>query len=102
MSEKTTPVKANERPKYGPQRGGGPGHGMGGTGEKAANFGVSLRRLMSNLRPQRVGLIVAVTMGVLSVALGVVGPKILGRATDLMLAGIIGRQVGQEVPPVRG
>lgn len=99
MSEKTAPVKANERPKYGPQRGGGPGHGMGGTGEKAANFGVSLRRLMSNLRPQRVGLIVAVTMGVLSVALGVVGPKILGRATDLMLAGIIGRQVGQEVPP---
>ena len=64
MSEKTTPVKANERPKYGPaHRGGGPGggHGMGGSGEKAANFGVSLKRLLSNLRPERIALIIAVT-----------------------------------------
>ncbi|AQP48166.1 multidrug ABC transporter ATP-binding protein [Tessaracoccus aquimaris] len=101
MSEKTTPVKANERPKYGPaHRGGGPGggHGMGGSGEKAANFGVSLKRLLSNLRPERIALIIAVAMGVFSVALSVVGPKILGRATDLMLAGIMGRQIGKEVP----
>ena len=44
------PVKANERPKYAPQqRGGGPmGHGVG-TGEKAASFGPSLRRLLGRL-----------------------------------------------------
>ncbi len=99
MSEKTTPVKANARPKYGPARGGGPGgHGMGGSGEKAANFGVSLKRLIGHLRPQRVALIIAIAMGTLSVALGVVGPKILGRATDLILAGVMGRQLGKEVP----
>ncbi|SHJ98337.1 ATP-binding cassette, subfamily B [Tessaracoccus bendigoensis DSM 12906] len=100
MSRKTTPVKANARPKFGPQRGVGPGGGPhgGGTGEKAANFGVSLKRLTANLRPQRVALIVAVALGTLSVALSVVGPKILGMATDMMLAGIMGRQIGTQVP----
>ncbi|MBB1513143.1 ABC transporter ATP-binding protein [Tessaracoccus sp. MC1679] len=66
---------------------------MAGSGEKAANFKVSVRRLLSHLRPQRAGIILAIAMGVLSVALSVVGPKILGRATDLMLSGIIGGQM---------
>ncbi|MCG6568153.1 ABC transporter ATP-binding protein [Tessaracoccus sp. ZS01] len=86
------PVKANERPKHGPGRQMGPGgHGMG-TGEKAANFGVSARRLIRNLAPQRVAIITAIVLGTLSVALAVVGPKILGLATDKMLEGIIGKQ----------
>jgi ATP-binding cassette subfamily B multidrug efflux pump len=95
MSEnKAIPVKANERPKHAPTHRGGPGHGpMAGSGEKAANFKVSVRRLLSHLRPQRAGIILAIAMGVLSVALSVVGPKILGRATDLMLSGIIGGQM---------
>ena len=47
MSEKK--VKANKRPDYAPQR--GPGHGpMAGGGEKAANFTVSLRRLIRAMR----------------------------------------------------
>ena len=90
-----TPAKANERPKHGPTgRGHGPGgHGMGGTGEKAVNFKASVRRLLGHLRPQRAGIIAAIILGTLSVALAVVGPKILGRATDLLLAGFIGRQM---------
>ena len=88
--ENNTPVKANERPKHGPS-GRGMGHGpMRGSGEKAANFGVSLKRLVGHLRPQRLSITAAVILGIASVALSVVGPKILGRATDLMLAGIIG------------
>ncbi|HJE51227.1 MAG TPA: ABC transporter ATP-binding protein/permease, partial [Tessaracoccus flavescens] len=72
----------------------GGGHGgMGGTGEKAANFKVSAKRLVTQLRPQRAAIIGAIVMGVLSVALAVVGPKILGRATDLLLAGFIGQQL---------
>nr|WP_226996412.1 ABC transporter ATP-binding protein [Tessaracoccus flavus] len=71
----------------------GPGHGMGGTGEKAANFKVSVRRLLGHLRPQRASIGFAITLGVLSVALAVVGPKILGRATDLLLAGFLARQL---------
>ena len=94
MSEnKAVPVKANERPKHAPTHR-GPGHGpMAGSGEKAANFKVSVRRLLGHLRPQRAGILLAVTLGVLSVALSVVGPKILGRATDIMLSGIIGGQM---------
>lgn len=95
-----TKVTANKRPKFGPQRGGGPGGPMGGggTGEKAANFGTSLKRLMGYLRPQRIGIITAILLGILSVALSVVGPKVLGRATDMLLAGIIGKQMGGQVP----
>ena len=95
MSEnKAIPVKANERPKHAPTHRGGPGHGpMTGSGEKAANFKVSVRRLLGHLRPQRAGIILAIALGVASVALAVVGPKILGRATDLMLSGIIGAQM---------
>ena len=84
-------VKANERPKHGPT-GRGHGHGMGGTGEKAANFGASAKRLVRNLRPERFWITMAVVLGTLSVALAVVGPKILGMATDKMLEGIIGKQ----------
>ncbi|MEZ5084800.1 MAG: ABC transporter ATP-binding protein [Tessaracoccus sp.] len=91
--EGAVPVKANERPKHGPDRvGHGPG-GPVGTGEKAANFGVSVRRLVRTLRPQRTRVIVAIIFGTISVALGVVGPKILGRATDLMMAGWFSREM---------
>ena len=99
MSEKTevTEKKANERPKFGPGARRGPGGGGPGghmvAGEKAVNFLPSVKRLMGNLRPVRALVVVAVLIGTLSVALAVVGPKILGRATDMMLAGIIGAQM---------
>lgn len=89
-NQSNQPVKANARPKFGAQRGPGAGP-MGGSGEKAVNFTGSLRRLVGHLKPQRLGIGIAVTLGVLSVALSVVGPKILGTATDMMLAGIIGK-----------
>nr|WP_185975756.1 ABC transporter ATP-binding protein [Tessaracoccus rhinocerotis] len=66
---------------------------MAGTGEKAANFKQSLKRLVSALRPERAGMISAIVIGVISVALSVVGPKILGRATDLLLAGWISKDM---------
>ena len=102
MSEKTevTEKKANERPKFGPGARRGPGGGGPGghmvAGEKAVNFLPSVKRLMGNLRPVRALVIIAIAIGTLSVALSVVGPKILGRATDMMLAGIIG---SHEWPP---
>ncbi len=83
-------VKSNERIKEAQaNRQPGP-QAMGGTGEKAANFGVSIRRLLGRLRPQRVALTVAVLVGVTSVTLSVVGPKVLGMATDLVFAGALG------------
>jgi len=59
-------------------------------GEKAANFRTSLKRLLHELRPQRMRIIIAIMFGVAGVALSVVGPKILGQATTMLLAGLIG------------
>ncbi len=95
MSEKTDkPVQANKRPEDAAPRGGGPGgHGPSLPGEKAANFRSSLRRLLKTLRPQRARMIIAILFGIAGVTLSVVGPKILGQATNLLLAGLIGRNI---------
>nr|WP_253258611.1 ABC transporter ATP-binding protein [Pseudonocardia sp. N23] len=61
--------------------------------EKASNFGPSAKRLAGLLVPHRLGVAAVVALGVISVALNVIGPKILGHATDLIFAGVIGRQL---------
>ena len=78
--------KANERPRYGPQggmRGGPMAHGVG-TGEKAVNFGPTMKRLLGHLRPELVLVIVVIVMALASTIMTSVGPVILGRATDLI------------------
>jgi len=65
----------------------------GGPDQRSMDFKGSGKRLLAQFKPERVtlyGMLVAV---VLSVGLSVVGPKILGRATDLVFAGIVGRQM---------
>ncbi|MFE8937320.1 MULTISPECIES: ABC transporter ATP-binding protein [unclassified Streptomyces] len=73
----------------------GPGGRMmagGGPDQRSMDFKGSGRRLLRQLAPERGTLWVMLVAGVLSVAASVVGPKILGRATDLIFAGVIGRQ----------
>nr|WP_219106916.1 ABC transporter ATP-binding protein [Austwickia sp. TVS 96-490-7B] len=67
---------------------------MGGAlAQKSLDFSGSGRRLLGLLRPSRVHVITAVVLSVASVALSVVGPKVLGHATDLVFAGVIGRRL---------
>ncbi|MFU8887854.1 MAG: ABC transporter ATP-binding protein [Trueperaceae bacterium] len=66
-------------------------HGRGMVGQKALSFGPSLRRLAGYLAPQRVWVGFVVLAGIVSVALSSVGPRVLGRATDLIFAGLIGK-----------
>ena len=82
------PTKANERPKYGPQRGGGPmGHGPGGgSGEKAVSFGPSMKRLLGHLRPEIAMIIGVIVMTIFATIGNAVGPVILGQATDLIFS----------------
>ena len=75
------------------RRGGPPWAGMGQPAEKASDFGPSARRLMGLLRPERIGVVVVLVLGVVSVTLNVIGPKILGYATDLIFAGVLGQQL---------
>jgi ATP-binding cassette, subfamily B, multidrug efflux pump len=73
----------------------GPGgrgpHGMGMVGQKSMDFGGSSKRLLGRLRPQRLWLAVIFVSAVVSVALAAIGPRVLGRATDLIFAGSVGQ-----------
>ncbi|MFI5613014.1 ABC transporter ATP-binding protein [Amycolatopsis sp. NPDC051903] len=61
--------------------------------EKALDFKGSLARLLRLLRPQRAALIGVLVLGTASVALTVIGPKVLAQATDLIFAGVIGKNL---------
>jgi len=62
-------------------------------GQKADTFWPSLKRLLARLHPERHKAYAVLVLTVLSVAATAVGPWILGRATDLVFAGLIGRDV---------
>ncbi|WP_372452625.1 ABC transporter ATP-binding protein [Pseudonocardia nigra] len=75
-------------------RRGGPQWGsMGMPAEKSMDFGPSARRLVRRLLPERVGVVAVLVLGVISVTLNVIGPIVLGYATDVIFAGVIGRQL---------
>ena len=72
----------------------GPGHMMGGRpAEKSMDFVGSGRRLLGMLRPQRVTVAAVLLLGAASVTLSVLGPKILGHATNLIFDGVVGRRL---------
>jgi ATP-binding cassette, subfamily B, multidrug efflux pump len=87
--------KAPERPKYGPPAGGGGGRmwGQARPVEKSLNFLPSLKRLLGHLAPERVILSLAVLLAVAGIALNVMGPKILGMATDVIFTGVLGKSL---------
>jgi ATP-binding cassette subfamily B protein len=55
--------------------------------ERAKDFKGSLRRLAAMLRPERTLVIVSTLLGAGSVAASVLGPKLLGQATNIIFAG---------------
>ncbi len=78
---------ATERRRQG---GFGPGGGLGMPVEKSADFGDALRRLWKLLSTERFRLVVVLLLTFVSVGLVVVGPKLLGEATDVIFRGVIG------------
>ncbi|MCD4853380.1 ABC transporter ATP-binding protein/permease [Arthrobacter sp. AK01] len=76
----------------GPGRG-GPFAGMNIPAEKASNFGPSARRLLGTLRPERFWLTLVLVFAVVSVALSVIGPRLLGEGTNLIFAGVVSKQL---------
>jgi ATP-binding cassette, subfamily B, multidrug efflux pump len=83
----TATIKETERPTA--ARGFGPPGGI--PGDKSMNFGPSAKRLLRRLRPHRIQVFGVFLLAVASVGLSVLGPKILGRATDIIFAGAIGK-----------
>jgi ATP-binding cassette subfamily B multidrug efflux pump len=72
--------------------------GMLAGAAKPANFGKSFRRLVDRLAPERRLVALVIVMAVFSVAFAVIGPKILGNATNEIFNGVIGQAIGQNVP----
>jgi ATP-binding cassette, subfamily B, multidrug efflux pump len=98
MSEgvKTAEEKAAEARRGPGARAGqrhGPMMGAGMPAEKSQSFGPSAKRLLGLLRPERSSLYAVLALAVTSVSLNAVGPKILGRATDYIFAGVVGKHL---------
>jgi len=88
-----------QRPEITPARrgpfggSGGPGMGMTPSMEKAHDFRASIRRLLGLLHPERSVVLVVLALGSVSVFLMVLGPKILGNATNVIFDGVISQQI---------
>ncbi|WP_048633493.1 ABC transporter ATP-binding protein [Mycolicibacterium aurum] len=72
---------------------GGPMRGNEPPQVRSRDFTASAVRLLRRLIPQRGLTIVVMALGIGGIAIGVVGPRILGHATDLLFSGVIGRQL---------
>jgi ATP-binding cassette subfamily B multidrug efflux pump len=69
--------------------GGRPGAGIGMPTEKSLNFGPSAKRLLARLRPERARLVFVIILAVASVTLSVLGPWMMGKATNVIFNGAI-------------
>jgi ATP-binding cassette subfamily B protein len=65
--------------------------------EKSENFGAVTRRLFRRLGPERLSLIVVFATAVASVILVILGPRVLGHATNIIFRGVFRR--GGAPPP---
>ncbi|WP_029105828.1 ABC transporter ATP-binding protein [Mycobacterium sp. 360MFTsu5.1] len=61
------------------------------SGQRSENFRDTALRLVKQLAPQRRRVIVVMLLGIAGIAVGVIGPRILGHATDLLFNGVLGR-----------
>jgi ATP-binding cassette subfamily B protein len=57
--------------------------------DKSAHFRESMARLLGMLRRDGLGFLIVIALGVVSVTLTVLGPKILGNATDVIFRGLL-------------
>jgi ATP-binding cassette subfamily B protein len=65
---------------------------------KSKDFRASFRRLLGELRPERPKIVAVLLLGVISVVFAVVGPKLLGNATNVLFEGVVGKQLPAGVP----
>ncbi len=71
----------------------GGGMPFGQSGDKSKNFKGTTARLFKRLGRERLKLVLALVLGSVSVAFTVIGPRILGDATNVLFNGIVGKQI---------
>lgn len=70
-----------------------PGAMIGRPVEKSLHFWPSAKRLIRQLAPERFRTVWTLVLAVASVVLSVIGPLVLGRATDIIFAGALGKDM---------
>jgi ATP-binding cassette subfamily B protein len=60
---------------------------------KPRTFRASFRRLLGELRPDRWRIVLVIVLAVVSVTFAIVGPKLLGEATNILFDGVVGQQL---------
>ena len=79
------------RGRPGARPGGGGFMGMGMPVEKSKDFRGTFRRLVARLRPERLTIAIVAVLASASVVFSVIGPKLIGNATNVIFEGVIGR-----------
>ena len=87
MAEKNN-RHVEQRRRRGPGPGGPGGHGMM-PGEKATDFGGTMKKLLRYLRPHSFKLAVVFIFAIVSTVFSIVSPTILGDATDTIVEGLM-------------
>jgi ATP-binding cassette, subfamily B, multidrug efflux pump len=85
-------LRETERVQAGPGPSRGPLAG-GLVAGKATSFKSSAMRFIRRMRPERSGAVLVLLLALGSVLLNAVGPRFLGRATDLVFSGFVGSQM---------
>ena len=88
------PAAAPPRPAQQPM--GGRFGAAGMPAEKSDDFGTAVRRLIRTMGPERSKAALVILSAVASVILSVLGPRLLGRATDLIVEGYLPMLGGEE------
>jgi ATP-binding cassette subfamily B protein len=68
--------------------------GMGMPAAKSKDFRGTFLRLLREMRPERAWIALVVVFALVSVILAVLGPKLLGEATNVIFEGFVGQQLG--------
>ena len=87
-----TNTKHNPKPMMrGPM---GRGHGMRGAGEKAKDFNGTMKQLLRYIKPYSLSMLFGILFAAVATVMTVVGPKILGKATTELAAGLSAKAMG--------
>ena len=88
MAQRSAPLRPGGR-----GFGGGGMFGMGPPPAKTKDVGKTLRQLLGRLGPERVLIVVSAVLALGSVAFSVIGPKIIGNATNVIFDGVLGKSL---------
>ena len=77
----------------------GPMHGMGAPAAKPRDFRGTVRRLVGELRPESPLIVFVALLAIAGVVAQVTAPKVMATATDELFSGLVGKTLGQYMPP---